>query len=243
MIVGAGTFGASLAWWLAGRGDDVVLVDQFEPGDARATSGGETRLIRCSHGADADYAAMARRARTLWRRARGRVGRGPAARVRRVLVRALATTAGRPSPSACWASWTSRPSAGRSSRRRGASRRSRATTWRGCCTSPRPACCARSGPCRRWRARPQARGARLVRGRARPDGAAVAVGDGGAGGRPRRLELRRLAGAALPRPRQAAGHAPGAVLLRRRRRRGATRPAGSTTTARPTAPATSTRSA
>src|ERR671917_2665445 len=67
VIVGAGTFGASLAWQLAGRGDDVVLVDQFEPGDARSTSGGETRLIRCSHGADADYTAMARRARTLWR--------------------------------------------------------------------------------------------------------------------------------------------------------------------------------
>jgi sarcosine oxidase len=67
VIVGAGTFGASLAWWLAGRGDEVVLVDQFEPGDRRATSGGETRLIRCAHGAEADYAAMARRARTLWR--------------------------------------------------------------------------------------------------------------------------------------------------------------------------------
>jgi sarcosine oxidase len=67
VIVGAGTFGASLAWWLAGRGDEVVLVDQFEPGDERATSGGETRLIRCSHGRDDDYAVMARRARTLWR--------------------------------------------------------------------------------------------------------------------------------------------------------------------------------
>jgi glycine/D-amino acid oxidase-like deaminating enzyme len=67
VIVGAGTFGASLAWWLARRGDEVVLVDQFEPGDVRATSGGETRLIRCTHGADADYARMARRARTLWR--------------------------------------------------------------------------------------------------------------------------------------------------------------------------------
>ena len=67
MIIGAGTFGASLAWWLAGRGDEVVLVDQFEPGDVRATSGGETRLIRCAHGRDDDYAAMARRSRTLWR--------------------------------------------------------------------------------------------------------------------------------------------------------------------------------
>jgi len=67
VIVGAGTFGASLAWELAGRGDEVVLVDQFEPGDVRATSGGETRLIRCAHGRDDDYAAMARRARTLWK--------------------------------------------------------------------------------------------------------------------------------------------------------------------------------
>ena len=67
VIVGAGTFGASLAWQLARAGERVTLVDQFEPGDRRATSGGETRLIRSSHGADADYTAMARRARTLWR--------------------------------------------------------------------------------------------------------------------------------------------------------------------------------
>jgi sarcosine oxidase len=67
VIVGAGTFGASLAWWLAREGLQVTLVDQFEPGDRRATSGGETRLIRCGHGADPLYTASARRARTLWR--------------------------------------------------------------------------------------------------------------------------------------------------------------------------------
>jgi sarcosine oxidase len=67
VIVGAGTFGASLAWTLARRGEQVTLVDQFEPGDSRATSGGESRLIRCSHGADPDYTATARRARGLWR--------------------------------------------------------------------------------------------------------------------------------------------------------------------------------
>src|SRR4051794_5166416 len=74
VIVGGGTFGASLAWWLAGRGDEVTLVDQFEPGDVRATSGGETRLIRCAHGADADYAGSARRARTLWRELEAETG-------------------------------------------------------------------------------------------------------------------------------------------------------------------------
>ena len=67
VIVGAGTFGASLAWWLAREGVAVTLVDQFEPGDRRATSGGETRLIRCGHGDDPGYTASARRARTLWR--------------------------------------------------------------------------------------------------------------------------------------------------------------------------------
>jgi sarcosine oxidase len=66
VIVGAGTFGASLAWWLARAGERVTLVDQFAPGDRRASSGGETRLLRCSHGSDVEYAAMARRARTLW---------------------------------------------------------------------------------------------------------------------------------------------------------------------------------
>ena len=67
VIVGAGTFGASLAWWLARSGERVTLVDQFGPGDPRASSGGETRLYRCAHGPDSEYTAMARRAQTLWR--------------------------------------------------------------------------------------------------------------------------------------------------------------------------------
>lgn len=67
VIVGAGTFGASLAWNLARAGERVTLVDQFEPGDPRASSGGETRLMRCCHGADADYTTSARRAWSLWR--------------------------------------------------------------------------------------------------------------------------------------------------------------------------------
>jgi len=67
IVVGAGTFGASLAWVMAREGIAVTLVDQFEPGDARASSGGESRLYRCSHGLEADYTRMAWRARTLWR--------------------------------------------------------------------------------------------------------------------------------------------------------------------------------
>ena len=88
VIVGAGTFGGSLAWWLAREGLQVTLVDQFEPGDRRATSGGETRLIRCGHGEDADYTASARRARTLWRELEAESRRRPADRVRARVVRA-----------------------------------------------------------------------------------------------------------------------------------------------------------
>ena len=74
VIVGAGTFGASLAWTLARAGEEVVLVDQFEPGDTRATSGGESRLIRCAHGGDELYTASARRARALWRELEAETG-------------------------------------------------------------------------------------------------------------------------------------------------------------------------
>ena len=66
-MIGAGSFGASLAWMLARESVAVTLIDQFEPGDARASSGGETRLYRCAHGGAADYTSMARRGRELWR--------------------------------------------------------------------------------------------------------------------------------------------------------------------------------
>jgi sarcosine oxidase len=67
IVIGAGVFGAALADRLAREGWEVTLVDRFEPGHARAESGGETRLIRCSHGPDAFYARSARRALELWR--------------------------------------------------------------------------------------------------------------------------------------------------------------------------------
>ena len=67
IVIGAGVFGASLADRLAREGWEVTLVDRAEPGHPRAESGGETRLIRCSHGPDAFYARSARRALELWR--------------------------------------------------------------------------------------------------------------------------------------------------------------------------------
>jgi glycine/D-amino acid oxidase-like deaminating enzyme len=67
VIVGAGVFGAALADKLARDGWEVTLVEQHEPGDPRASSGGESRLLRYSHGAEAWYARSARRAAVLWR--------------------------------------------------------------------------------------------------------------------------------------------------------------------------------
>jgi sarcosine oxidase len=67
VVVGAGVFGAALADRLAGDGWRVTLVDRDEPGHQRAESGGESRLMRFSHGPDAWYTRSAWRARELWR--------------------------------------------------------------------------------------------------------------------------------------------------------------------------------
>jgi sarcosine oxidase len=66
IVVGAGVFGASTARELAGRGWAVTLVEQHTPGHVRASSGGETRLIRYAHGDDTWYVRSAWRARELW---------------------------------------------------------------------------------------------------------------------------------------------------------------------------------
>jgi sarcosine oxidase len=67
VVVGAGIFGAALADRLVADGWQVTLVDQFEPGDPRSESGGETRLLRYSHGPEPLYTQLAYRARSLWR--------------------------------------------------------------------------------------------------------------------------------------------------------------------------------
>ena len=66
VVVGAGVFGAALADRLIAAGWEVTLVDRFEPGDPRSESGGETRLLRYSHGPDGFYSASAWQARSAW---------------------------------------------------------------------------------------------------------------------------------------------------------------------------------
>lgn len=66
IVVGAGIFGGSLAHELVERDWDVTLVDCYPPGHVRAASGGESRLIRSAHGADAWYVRSVRRAWERW---------------------------------------------------------------------------------------------------------------------------------------------------------------------------------
>jgi glycine/D-amino acid oxidase-like deaminating enzyme len=59
-------FGAAIADRLAGDGFGVTLVERAEPGHPGAESGGESRLIRFSHGENVAYTRSARRSRELW---------------------------------------------------------------------------------------------------------------------------------------------------------------------------------
>ena len=67
VVVGAGAFGGWTALWLARRGARVTILDAWGPGNMRASSGGETRVIRTAYGDRAIYTRMAARALRLWR--------------------------------------------------------------------------------------------------------------------------------------------------------------------------------
>jgi glycine/D-amino acid oxidase-like deaminating enzyme len=67
VVVGAGVFGASTARELVRRGWDVTVVEQYAPGNVLSGSGGDTRLLRFSHGDEDWYTLSARRALELWR--------------------------------------------------------------------------------------------------------------------------------------------------------------------------------
>ena len=58
-IVGAGVFGSWTAYLLRRAGHDVTLIDQYGPASSRASSGGESRIIRASYGPDENYSRMA----------------------------------------------------------------------------------------------------------------------------------------------------------------------------------------
>jgi len=67
VVIGAGAFGGWTALYLLRRNLRVTLVDSWGPGNSRASSGGETRVIRGTYGSDQPYTKMAARAIQLWK--------------------------------------------------------------------------------------------------------------------------------------------------------------------------------
>jgi sarcosine oxidase len=66
-VIGAGVFGAWSAYQLCRAGADVLLVDAYGPGNSRASSGGESRILRMGYGPDAIYTRMAQCSLELWK--------------------------------------------------------------------------------------------------------------------------------------------------------------------------------
>src|SRR6202158_1746245 len=66
-VIGAGVFGAWTAWHLARRGLRVALLEAHGPAHSRASSGGESRIIRMSYGADELYTRWALRSLVQWK--------------------------------------------------------------------------------------------------------------------------------------------------------------------------------
>jgi len=66
IVVGAGAFGGWTALQLLKKGAKVTLLDGWGPGNSRASSGGETRIIRATYGSGRIYTQMAARALRLW---------------------------------------------------------------------------------------------------------------------------------------------------------------------------------
>src|SRR5580765_8312470 len=67
-VIGAGAFGGWTALHLLESGARVTLLDAWGPGNSRASSGGETRVMRGTYGPDQTYTKLAAQAMKLWTR-------------------------------------------------------------------------------------------------------------------------------------------------------------------------------
>jgi len=66
VVVGAGAFGGWTALYLREMGFTVTLIDQYGPGNSRATSGGESRQIRAGYGEREMYTRWVLQAFDRW---------------------------------------------------------------------------------------------------------------------------------------------------------------------------------
>lgn len=67
VVVGAGVFGAWTAWHLANRKQRVLIVDSYGVAHSRASSGGESRIIRMGYGTDEIYTRWSQRSLAQWK--------------------------------------------------------------------------------------------------------------------------------------------------------------------------------
>ncbi|MGB8325722.1 MAG: FAD-dependent oxidoreductase [Candidatus Acidiferrum sp.] len=68
VVVGAGVFGSWTAWHLARqRKQRVLLLDAYGTAHSRASSGGESRIIRMGYGADEIYTRWSQRSLAQWK--------------------------------------------------------------------------------------------------------------------------------------------------------------------------------
>lgn len=67
IVVGAGAFGGWSALYLLRRGFKVTLIDAWGAGNARSSSGDETRVIRSTYGSNETYFDLNVRALELWK--------------------------------------------------------------------------------------------------------------------------------------------------------------------------------
>jgi len=74
-VIGAGVFGAWTAFALRQRGARVILLDAYGPASSRASSGGESRIIRMGYGPSEVYTRWSQRALPLWNELFARAGR------------------------------------------------------------------------------------------------------------------------------------------------------------------------
>ena len=66
-VVGAGVFGAWTAYHLQRAGRRVALIDAYGPGNARGSSGGQSRVIRMGYGDQEIYTRWSMRSLELWK--------------------------------------------------------------------------------------------------------------------------------------------------------------------------------
>jgi glycine/D-amino acid oxidase-like deaminating enzyme len=96
VVVGAGVFGAWTAQHLLTSGVRVSVVDAYGAANARASSGDESRIIRCGYGPDELYSRWALQSLTAWQKLFARVGSSAAPLFHECGVLWMASEAGDP---------------------------------------------------------------------------------------------------------------------------------------------------